>query len=213
MSPHRAARRGAANPPTEKDLRELLAVAGDAAEELGVPRLAEHPVGDLQREWLSGGTDDVTREWTIGYDLDTGGHEFERPEPELVAALRAAGTEDAGCFIVWDSPDLGYVTGGDAVPRGTWPDVLFIAPNSGHYRRAVFPDEYRYLDSVYRKIGEGDLRETDHDCWCVGAQEAPDIDVDEIRRCDRCGGDGYVNSPGGEYAIYTRVDEERGQRR
>tara|TARA_Y100000310_G_scaffold162652_1_gene162609 strand:+ start:134 stop:751 length:618 start_codon:yes stop_codon:yes gene_type:complete len=201
---------------------------------------------------------DLTRNWTLGYDLDTGGYEFEEPAEDSFWHGKPV--------LLWEGPDADYIDSdwdvdGDA-------DLMVVAPNSGHFQRYDFPESYTDGVQIFRKVGGGDLRPSDHECnctgrlvaWCgaAGEPQVPENPVDvlkwlqeagedaekliaddlcdsilldldgEIRafaapvfwegsgnskdkpypRCDRCDGEGHVDSPGGEYAIYEWVWED-----
>ena len=105
-------------------------------------------------------TPERLRELSIGYDLDTGGYEFENA-PEALG----------GAVVVLDDPDLDYMGLHDAVHdyySHSCP-VLAFAPNTGHFPRHEFPESYEVEDhGTMVKVFEGDLRETDHECHCHG---------------------------------------------
>lgn len=159
--------------------------------------------------------DPLIHEWNIGYDLDGGGYSFEYADPPVVAAVAEANMArviSEYVLLSWDQPDLDYVTSGDVVPGGyrrATADLLLIVPNGG--QEAEWPPTIRENnddETELHLIAEGVLFETDHDCsWCgagTGTEPSPDPN------CQRCDGDGYVNSPGGAYGIYERreVEEE-----
>jgi hypothetical protein len=206
----------------------------------------------------------LVRQWTLGYDLDGGGHEFEEPSGGYWKTT-------GDCVLLWEDPDLDYIIGSDILrgQDGT-ADLLVIAPNTGHHPAYQFPSLYVERDSdgdvvTYKRLVEGHLRISDRECYCHGKfvehtgaageadePEPPEIvvqwlneqtddvgdyldsdvrehvllDVDgEVKAvnlpvtwqytgsirdkpypgCDRCEGGGYLDSPGGEFALYTRI--------
>ena len=159
------------------------------------------------------------QEWTEGYDLDGGGYKFEPNSTESAECLIKAGmNEDAKCCLAWDSPDLDYIIGQDCLPRNKWghretPDLLLICPNDGHYPETTFPESFEEDDYKYVCLAQGWLAESDHDCNChghlapwTGAAGEPREPLDSL--CNRCDGDGYENSPSGNWAVYSRETEE-----
>lgn len=134
----------------------------------------------------------------IGYGLDGGGHTFTEPPKAL---------EGLGAFV-WDDPDNDYFPcRSDNNPRleELSCPVLAFAPQDGHFERTIWPTEY-VDDSGHTMVlqWDGIVYGTDRECDCVlDNEEYPDTDG-----CTRCSGDKYIDSPGGEFAIYARKAEE-----
>lgn len=175
-----------------------------------------------------------------GYDLDCGGHTFEKA-PEALG----------GAVVTLDDPDFDYfpIERPDDYYGLSCPFLAF-APNSGHFEAHEFPEEVEINGEMYFKVCEGQMYGSDRECHChgklvewTGAAGEPrepvgteaiqwmasgKVRVDEDARsaeklyfehtgntsdlpypsCDRCEGDGYVDSPGGEWAIYAIKPEE-----
>jgi hypothetical protein len=136
----------------------------------------------------------LAERWTIGYDLDGGGYEFEPAgEPGM---------------LIWDRPDWDYFPFGDR--KG---DLLLIDAYPAGYDHKSMPAFW--VDSSgqkYKLVSEGTVLETEHECGCWGHI---DTDTDEWEftgcasegndpypDCHRCDGTGYVESPGGFFAWY-----------
>jgi hypothetical protein len=206
-------------------------------------------------------------EWTLGYDLDGGGYEFEAPA-NFNYGRNYWHRHTRGKVVLWDSPDLDYVGLQDEVRQNNdWPDLLVCGV-------ADFPTEYVETDDdgdvvTHKRIAQGVLHGGSHECSCygkldvwTGAAGEPDKpeSIEDVRRwllgdageriwngyigeaivnpealrlkldrseasteeaklywvfsgnpsdlpypkCDRCRGDGYVDVPGGSWALYTR---------
>jgi hypothetical protein len=105
----------------------------------------------------------------LGYSLDHGGYSFDIPGEETEAGRVLAALP----VIVWEDPDLDYMGLCDLVPRdqryGSLA-VLVFAPNTGHFARQEFPETLPYDDDDYedRKVAEGWLRSSEHQCDCFG---------------------------------------------
>lgn len=138
------------------------------------------------------------------YDLDCGGYEWENVTDGPLASLAC---------VVWDDPDLDHVIGYDAIPRehrhGSCA-LLALAPNSGHWAATVWPERIPYDDECDRVlVASGHLYETDHECMCHGRDNdgeweyTGDASDAPHPGCQRCDGDGYVTSDGGEWAFYV----------
>lgn len=164
-----------------------------------------------------------------GYGLDGGGYSFE---PVTEGPL-----EDKG-IVAWDSFDADYIGLHEYMEAG---DDFYFAPFASDCDwPATLPGAWD--DTVLRKVAEGHLFETEHECvchgvldeWCgaageprepldreavkrflaAGVRKAEDAEGDLFYRgtgnpsdaaypdCHRCDGDGYVESPGGAWAIY-----------
>lgn len=176
------------------------------------------------------GEDPLVKEWNLGYDLDGGGYSFERVLGTPLGAavellLHEEGEPLEGArrtvenMLMWDSPDLDYIIGSDVMPRGrhgrTQADLLLIDPMARAHP-SHWPDKIPEPDAegnlgnlMFEKRDEGELYETDHQClWCEGAGRIGGAITGNL--CARCDGDGHVNSPGGAWAIYERVEIEAG---
>lgn len=134
-------------------------------------------------------------QWNYAYDLDCGGYSWANPDA-------ASGLAEFAC-VTWDAPDLNYIGLTDAIPRehrhGSCP-MLAFAPNSGHWAATEWPTELPspWEGSVYRRVADGSLLETDHECNCRG-----DSSDKPLPNCERCNGTGYVTSDGGKWAFYV----------
>lgn len=153
--------------------------------------------------------DEAIKRANYGYDLDGGGYSFEEAPPTL-----------GGAVIVWTDPDLDYLGLSDVMPGrdfyGLSCPVFAFAPNSGHFRPYDFRRTYKDGDDTYVRICHGDFTETDRECHCHGKwgpdgwEATGDTSDDPHPECERCEGDGYVVSPGGEWAIYALEEEDDG---
>lgn len=158
-------------------------------------------------------SEDAIKQLNNGYDLDGGGYTFERP-PE--------GLQGLGCYV-WDSPDVDCVPWvRDAVDY--WKHSLHVyafAPQDGHFPETKWPEKYTEDEWTRKLVAHGRLTTTDRSCHCHGywAQDPDDAHKqawnftgntkdDPWPNCDRCDGDGYVVSQGGEWALYTLADED-----
>jgi hypothetical protein len=139
-------------------------------------------------------------EWTIGYGLDGGGYSLEPATEGPLAELGA---------LIWDDPDWSYLPG--ETPAGCRGEscLLAVSPNDGHFQSQEWPKTIPspWEDSHYVLTATGYLNETDRDCdWCgAGCADESQAQRD---KCTRCDGDGYVTSPGGDYAAYILTDKE-----
>jgi len=156
--------------------------------------------------------DDVIRQLNNGYDLDGGGYTFENP-PE--------GLQGLGCFI-WDDPDPDCVPwirdGVDYWKYGL--HVYAFAPQDGHFRETEWPASYVEDEWTRKLIAHGSLATTDRECHCHGKWVQDDdpqkqkweftgnVKDSPWPSCDRCDGDGYVVSQGGEWALYALSDDD-----
>lgn len=146
------------------------------------------------------------KQLSIGYDLDGGGYEFE-------AAPDALGP----CVAVWTDPDFDYLP--IERPRGYYSlslPMFALAPNSGHFRRHEFPQSFIDSDGdTYRLVSSGVLYGSDRDCHCHGMADVSGawfytgnyMDGADPN-CERCDGTGYIDSAGGEWALYALADDE-----
>jgi len=172
--------------------------------------------------------DSLVKEWNLGYDLDGGGYSFERVRGTPLGSAIELLLHEEGLplgtaqnivegLLMWDSPDLDYIIGSDDLPRHQ-ADLLLIAPGYNHDNMS-WPDKIPEPDAegnlgnlMFEKRAGGELYETDHQCsWCEGAGHVRPEGA-ERSDCTRCDGDGYVNSPGGAWAIYERVEIENEDR-
>lgn len=153
---------------------------------------------------------DTCRMATIGYDLDGGGYAFE-PSPHF---------DEHTC--VWNDPDCDYFPIGDDMRcaiSGEMSEVHF-RPFMGE-PEGGWPESYHDKDGDrWELIGQGRLYTTDRDCNCHGKPDPEglagvgwtftgDAYNDPARPdCHRCEGDGYVESPGGAFAVYVMRDAD-----
>jgi hypothetical protein len=150
--------------------------------------------------------DEFAESFNVGYDLDGGGYSVDRPEAVSPWAKAATFTYDG---------DLGYFGIEEPRKHRGHCTMLAIAPNDGHYPEHNFPDAVAGPDEwegEWRKIDNGAMCASDHGCmWCgPGTGEDEGGDGPEARRpnCTRCDGEGYVDSPGFEWALYAFIDSE-----
>jgi|6_EtaG_2_1085325.scaffolds.fasta_scaffold62706_3 hypothetical protein len=142
-----------------------------------------------------------------GYGLDGGGYSFENPDADHPLANTGV--------LLWDDPDLDYFLGSDVVPhehRYASCMVLVFAAYDGSY---TFPNAWLDDDDdKITKVCEGVTYGTDRECNCHGQPNDGQtpwlytgncMDV-PYPNCDRCDGDGYLDSPGGTWAIYAYID-------
>lgn len=148
------------------------------------------------------------KECTIGYGLDGGGYEFE--------VFKGFWGDSVVC---WDDPDFDYFPFPEAMPRHIkrhlFGVVVLFHPTWG------FGSEHKFPLLIIRKNGEklrriscGWLNETDRDCHCHGEFDRSgqweftgNVTDTPYADCERCNGDGYVISPGGQWAIYAQVEK------
>jgi len=150
---------------------------------------------------------DLARLWTIGYGLDMGGHEFSEPEEGEVFH------GEPETFLLWEDPDLNYCPGWPPHMSGS-ADLLVIAPREYMQSTYTFPEKIIWPDRTWTRLAHGWLNSTDRECYCHGRPvKRPDEQTGEWEftgnlldpaypDCDRCEGDGSVESPGGNWAIY-----------
>ena len=149
-------------------------------------------------------------ELAVGYGLDGGGYEFENPTNPTLLAI--------GC-VIWESPDLDYFCGFDAIGHGQAADLLAFAPRGIFGNAAVFPLTLPgpWEDRTYHRIASGYLSENEHECNCYGVHDLDEplgweftgnVNDKPYPKCERCNGDGYVLSEGGSWAIYECQEVE-----
>jgi hypothetical protein len=125
---------------------------------------------------------------TLGYDLDLGGYAFEYP----VEDSPFHGIAD----LVWESPDLSYFPYVELPRSAGHPDVLLFDPTP-YARAEPFPRFINADDCRYYLLASGYVLGSDHGCIC------------DQEGCERCDGNGYIDSPAGHYAVYTLRDHPR----
>jgi len=146
-------------------------------------------------------------ELSIGYDLDCGGYEWERVPRNLQAALRRAGVR--GPFLYLDA-GLDYLPGdfkGDPTAPHFQRHADFVLWQPGAERSAEWP---KWLAGQHELLSSGLWFTTDHDCHCRGEpdEEEPGgwkftgTSGEPHPECDRCGGEGSIESLGGAWAVY-----------
>jgi hypothetical protein len=138
----------------------------------------------------------------FGYDLDGGGYSFENTTHK--------GLE--GC-VVLDS-GLEYVLG-ESNPAADRDCVFLAFRPCGVYASlsTEWPEtlESDYEEEPFELLESGVLYETDHECNChgiesdethVGWEFTGNVSDKPWPKCNRCDGEGYVLSEGGEWALY-----------
>jgi len=103
-------------------------------------------------------TDQQRQTWNIGYGLDGGGYGFENPE-------RGTYWSNSPVFL-WEDPDLDYILGRDMTSGD--PDLLVVAPNSGHFGPYPFPEEYQDGEDRFKILSKGYMTTSDRECGCHG---------------------------------------------
>lgn len=144
-------------------------------------------------------TDQRLEELTIGYDLDAGGHRFERFDD--IPGLPG---------VVWPDPDPDYVpwiSGHHDTARTAGleeleePLYVFVPSEVGVEFPELFlrPGNEEEEPAFFRRVRFGRLAETDRECTCrkEAGQGHPE--------CRRCGGEGSVVSEAGSWALYARA--------
>jgi len=132
-------------------------------------------------------------ELSMGYDLDSGGYEFEVAPKGLEAKVHC---------VVWEDPDPDYIPWcvGDASPatfRGWYGlscPLYAFAPGGGSVE---WPAEFETEEYTFALVREGVVLGSEHECHCEGQS-----------RCLRCDDTGYVNSEGGAWAVYAIKQED-----
>jgi hypothetical protein len=172
---------------------------------------------------------DAINKLNFGYDLDCGGYSFEEA-PEGLRGLGCFVWDDP------DPDSVPWVRDGVDYYAHSCP-VYAFAPQDGHFRATEWPETYEEgehvpvydeddnhigfeREYVRKRIADGSLQTTDRDCHCHGKWVSDDDDPQKQKweftgncmdkpfpQCDRCEGDGYVESQGGEWALYVLVEE------
>lgn len=127
---------------------------------------------------------------TFGYDLDSGGYEWEIALPEKNLP------KDLGTVLLLDS-------GLDYLPIGQGSSsIAFCAFLPGN-RELSLPDVIEEEDGDrYVLVFRGLFETTDRHCTCVEWEEREG--TGEVHPdCHRCDGDGTLESPGGAYGLYV----------
>ena len=144
---------------------------------------------------------------SIGYNLDCGGYEFTNPEHKSLE----------GC-VVWDDPDADYIPWVlGALDKGSdwWGlscPMYAFRPSQGAFE---WPETLPDPDFPRRLLGHGRLYDTDRECYCRGQPEGDewvpsgDGSGEPYPHCERCEGEGTVDSPGGLWALYTLEGEDK----
>ena len=168
---------------------------------------------------------------SFGYNLDCGGRRFENPEdfPELEALGAVIEDDPKTDDFPWMADAAAdYVHGFEEI---SCPLYAFIPDDSGvHWPEALLAKS----SSMYRLVGHGELNDTDRDCHCHGQYSCPNCQavimeplvscpVCDVERqwnptgnimdppfpeCNRCDGDGLVDSSGGAWALYARMPDD-----
>lgn len=139
----------------------------------------------MARDWIE--------ELTLGYSLDGGGYTFEPFE-------KIEGT------AVWDDPDWDYFP--FPVDRvGSWQalqeldgPILVFRPVFGFGTYTPrwpkeLPTDWTGMRLVLK--GAGSVYASERECWCINQKDR------DLNACPRCDEEGYVHSPGGDWAVYA----------
>lgn len=139
--------------------------------------------------------DEWADSWTYGYDLDGGGYAFER--------TNIPGLE--GDVLMWDDPDPDYFPFGTDETEG------------GFYRHSLvtlyvdigvaeqWPESFETGYGTMVRLSVGCVYDSEHECLCRGWNGEDDEPHPD---CERCEGEGYLDSPGGTFAWYGLKEEE-----
>lgn len=141
-------------------------------------------------------------ELSRGYDLDGGGYSFENPSiPELAEASAVVWEDPSTEYVPWIHDGVDY----DALDC----PVYAFRPLGCYCSPEEWPETFESEGTLYRKVSEGWLHETDRDCWaCDSSGTWEDEDTGERHSCGRCGdGEGILTSDGGVWALYA-IDQD-----
>lgn len=155
-------------------------------------------------------TDEMTetcRLATIGYDLDGGGYGFGPGEDDWLGMC----VLDSGVdYLHW------MYEGERHLPHKMMRDLIAVFDVRADVD--TMPLLAVVGDAVHVKVTTFMARDTDHDCNCHGVaydeeetnysewDYTGNTNDDPHPDCDRCGGEGTVESPGGAFAFYVPLE-------